>query len=89
MLSKYILYRWQLTKAELQKETQSYWSFRDEIVVIDMIAVKGIIITIPTLVQKKDLDQLYVNHMGIEKTIILSQESVYWINIPTDIEKNH
>ena len=34
------------------------------------------------------LDQLYTNHMGIEKTKLLACESIYWVDISTDIEKH-
>ena len=46
---------------------QSYWSFRDEIAVIDGIAIKEKGIIIPTLLQDKIINQLYINDMGIEK----------------------
>ena len=35
MLSELILCSWALTKVELQKDLQSYWSSRDEIATID------------------------------------------------------
>ena len=30
-------------------------------------------------------DQIYFSHIGIEKTRLLAHESIYWININTDI----
>ena len=39
MLSEIILCGCPLTKAETQKELQLYWSFRDEIAIIDDIAI--------------------------------------------------
>ena len=35
MLSEYIMHSWQSTKDEVLKELQLYWSFRDEIAIID------------------------------------------------------
>ena len=32
------------------------------------------------------LDQLHSNHMGIGKMWLLIRDSVYWINMNTDIE---
>ena len=43
-------------------------------------------IIIPTSLQKKALDQLYVNHMGIEKIRKLARESIYSTNIIADME---
>ena len=44
LLSNYVLHVWPSTKLEVKNEVQPYWSFRDEIVVIDGIDRKGIII---------------------------------------------
>ena len=41
MLPEPILFGWPLTKAEVQKDPQLYWSFRDEIVIMNGIAIKG------------------------------------------------
>ena len=46
MLSECILHDWPLTKAEMQKYLQPYWSFRNDITIIDYIAIKGIRIII-------------------------------------------
>ena len=71
ILSNYILQDWPATKAKVQKEVQQYSSFRDEIAVIDGIAMKGTSIMIPTLLQKKVFDKLYINHIAIEKMKLL------------------
>ena len=46
---------------------QPCWSF-DEAALVDGNALKGRKIIIPTAVQDKALNQLYLNHIGIEKT---------------------
>ena len=50
--------------------------------------MKGRHIIIPEDVKQQALDQLHVNHMGIKKTKLLMNESVFWVNINNDIE-NH
>ena len=47
--------------------------------------MKGRILIIPAALQNKTLKHLYLNHMGIEKTRLSAFESIYWININTDI----
>ena len=54
---------------------QAYWLFRDEIAIIDRIAIKGRIIIIPASLKDKVIKQLNINHMDIEKTRMLVQES--------------
>ena len=45
---------------------------------------KGIII--PASLHSTVLDNLHINHMGIEKTRLLACKSMYWINMNADIE---
>ena len=68
VLSTYVMYGWPSTRAEVIKEVQPYWSFRDELAVIDGITMKGIKIIMLAFLEKWGLDQLHVNHMFIEKT---------------------
>ena len=68
------------------KRGGEYWSFRNEVEVTEGIAMKGRRIIIPSSLQKRALDQLDVNHMGIEQTRLLAHESMYWINIDTYVE---
>ena len=50
--------------------------------------MKGRHIIIPQDLKQQVLDQLHVNHMGIEKTKLLMCKTVYWVNINNNIE-NH
>ena len=76
---------WLSTKDELHTNLQPYWSFRDELAIIDGVMLKGRHIIIPTSLKQQVLDQLHINHMGIEKNK-LTCESVYWSNINADIK---
>ena len=49
--------------------------------------LKGRHIIIPTSLEQQVLDQFHANHMGIEKTKLLTHESVYWSNINADIKQ--
>ena len=87
--SKNIIIRgWPSTKDELHINTRPYWCYRYDLAVIDGVIMKGRHIIIPAELKQQVLDQLHPNHIGIEKTKLLTHESVYWININTDIE-NH
>ena len=48
---------------------------------------KGGHIIIPTSLKQQVLDQLHTNHMGIEKSKLLTCKYVYWSTINADIEK--
>ena len=65
---------------------EKLWPIRHELAMIDGIVMIDKHIIIPYVLQKQILGQLHSNHMGIEKTCMLTTESVYWINMNTDIE---
>ena len=53
---------------------------------IDGIIMKGRHIVMPEVLKPQVLDQLNINHMGIEKTKLLACKSIYWPNINKGIE---
>ena len=55
ILSELILCRWLLTKAEVQKYMQPYWSFTHEIAITGSITKQGRRIIIPAVLQHKAL----------------------------------
>ena len=82
-----IITGWPDSRDEPHVDLQPYCSYRDELAVIDGIILKGKCIIIPNSLKEQVLSQLHTNHMGIEKTKLLAQESVYWASINADIEK--
>ena len=74
------------TKDQLHINIRPYWSYKDDLAVIDGIVMKGKHIIIPKVLKQQALDQPLVIHMGIEKTELLACESIYWVNINNDIE---
>ena len=86
-LKSFIITGWPTTKDELYTDLKPYWSYRDELAVINRTVLKGRHIVIPTSLRQQVLDQLHTNHMGIEKTKLLAYRSVYWSSINVDIEK--
>ena len=86
-LKSFIITGWSSTKDELHTDLKPYWSYRDELAVIDGIVLKGRHIVIPTSLREQVLNQLHTNHMSIGKTNLLACESVYWSSINVDIEK--
>ena len=66
-LKSFIIAGWLSTKDELQSDLRLYWSYRDDLTVMDGVVMKDRWIIIPTTVKQQVLDQLHTNHMGIEK----------------------
>ena len=85
-LKTFIIAGWPHTKDELHTDIRPYWPYRDKLVVIDGVILKGRHIIIPDSLKQQVLMQLHTNHMGIEKTKLLAHESVFWHNIKANIE---
>ena len=60
---------------------RQYWPIRSELTMIDGTAMKGKSIIIPYQLKKQILQQLHSNNMGIENTMLLACELVYWVNM--------
>ena len=87
-LKSFIIAGWPSMKDELHGDLRPYWSYRDELAVIDGMVMKGRCILIPTSLQQQVLDQLHTNYMGIEKNKLLAHESLSWVDINAVIEKH-
>ena len=86
-LKHFIFTGWPYSKDEISAELKPYWSYRDELAVIDGMILKGRHTIIPNSLRQQVLDQLHTNHMGIEKMKMLAHKCVYWHSINADIEK--
>ena len=62
-----IISGWPSTKVELHSNLRPYWSYRDDLAVIDGVVMKGRCIIIPAVLKQEVLDQLHLNHMGSKK----------------------
>ena len=66
-LKNNIISGWPVTKDQLHLDIRPYWSYEDDLAVIDGIVMKGKCIIIPKVLKQQALDQPHVNHMGIKK----------------------
>ena len=71
-LQCFIITGWPDDREQLHPDIKPYWSIKDDMSVIDGVIMKGRCIIIPKVLQQWVLDQLYVNHMGMEKNKIIS-----------------
>ena len=58
---------WLSTKDELHRNIRPYWSYKDDLAVIDRVVMKGRHIIIPAEIKQQVLDQLHLNHIGMEQ----------------------
>ena len=87
MLKIYIIAGWPSAKDKLHSDLRPYWSYGDDLAVVDGVVMKGRCIIIPVVLKQQLLGQFHLNYMGIAKTKLLTCKSGYWVNINTDIKK--
>ena len=75
-LKHFIITGWPHSKDKISEELKLYWSYRDKLAVIDGIILKGRHIIIPNGLRQQVLNQLHINHMGIEKMKLLAHKCV-------------
>ena len=85
-LKSYIIQGQPHKKDEVEWSMKYYWAIRHEVVMVDGIAMKGKRVIILSLLCRQILEQLYSNHMDIEKMRLFARELVYWGNMNADIE---
>ena len=71
-LKEFIIAGWPEIKEQVHQDIRTYWSFRDDMAVIDGVILKGRHIVIPEALKQQVLDQLHINHMGTEKTKLIA-----------------
>ena len=67
-LKECIIKGWPENKDSIPQNHRPYWTFWDDMAVIDRVILKGRFIVIPDALQKLTSEQLHINHMGMEKT---------------------
>ena len=82
-LKHQIIKGWPHSRSECGKNLQDFWNYRDELLVLDGLVLKGSCIVIPELCRDEILDQLHEGHFGIDRTKLCTRDSVYWPNIKT------
>ena len=75
-LKNFIIKGWSNTKDQLHIDIRPYWSYKDDLAVIDGVVMKGTSIIVPEDLKQQALDQLHVNHMDIKKTELFTCKSV-------------
>ena len=66
-LKECIMQGWPEGRDKIPQYIRTYWTFRDDMVVIDGVIIKGRHIVVLQALQKQPLQQLHISHMGIQK----------------------
>ena len=65
---------------------REFWSFRDELSILDGLGLKGTRTVILKSCQDELLMKLHEGHFGVDRTKLRARDSIYWTHIDRDIE---
>ena len=77
-LSGIVKHGWPHHKSQVSDQLKPYWNVRSDITEIKGVLYKGNQIIIPNSLRKEILNKLHYCHLGINKTLLRAQETVYW-----------
>ena len=63
-----------------------YWSFMDELSIIDGVIFKGTRLVLPTRMRSCIQDLLHIGHRGIDATLRHARDIVFWPNMAGDVK---
>ncbi|XP_062577795.1 uncharacterized protein K02A2.6-like [Saccostrea cucullata] len=86
MLKGVIKSGWPETRAEVHTDIQTYFPFREELVVQNGLIYKGERIVVPVEIRSHLLERIHYSHIGIQGCLRRAKESLYWPNMAKDIE---
>ena len=85
-LKNQIIKGWPDNRSDCPMMLREYWSFRDELSILDGLVLKGTRIVIPKSCQDELLLKLHEGHFGVDHTKLRARDSIYWLHIGRDIE---
>ena len=83
---RYILDGWPGNANECAEPAQPYFTYREELTIVDGLLVKGNRIVIPTDMRHDCLETLHAPHLGLQKTLLRAHTSVFWPGMTADIQ---
>ena len=84
-LHKYVMNGWPKNKNDINPTTMPYFNIRDEISVVNGLALKGERIIVPLSMRKEMKQIIHSGHQGIEKCKARAREALYWPGMSAEI----
>ena len=78
---------WPRSIDQLPQLVRPYWTWRDELTILDGILYKGTRIIIPKSLQRDVIDRLHSSHQGTAATLRRARNAVYWETMAEDIKR--
>ena len=85
-LKNMIIKGWPEMRDDCPKNLRKFWTYRDELNILNGLVLKGVRIVIPEQCRVKVLEKLHEGHFGIDHTKLRGRDTMYWPEINKDIE---
>ena len=85
-LKNQIIKGWHDNRCDCPVFLRDFWSYRDELSILDSLVLKRTRIIVPKSCQEELLKKLHDGHFGVECTKLHTRDSLYWLHINRDIE---
>ena len=85
LIMQYVLDGWPGNANECAEPAWPYFTYREELTIVDGLLVKGSRIVIPTDMRHTCLETLHTPHLGLQKTLLRACTSVFWPGMTADI----
>ena len=81
-----IIKGWPEMRDDCPQNLRNFWTYRDELSILDGLVLKGVRIAIPEQCRAKVLEKLHEGHFGIHRTKLIARDTVNWPEINKYIE---
>ena len=81
-----IMSGWSDDKKSMREDLKSYYTFREEMSVLDGLIFKGDKIVVPTSMQTDIKERIHSSHVGVHGCLRRARDTVYWPNMNADFE---
>lgn len=85
LVRRYVQEGWPNEQQMVQEPARAYWNFRDELSEYDGLMYKGQKVIVPASEKLNMLTQLHTGHQGVQRTIAIARNHVFWLNMAKDI----
>ena len=86
LVMHYVLYGWPSNANECAEPAQSYFTYREELTIVDGLLVKGNRTVIPTDMRHDCLETLHAPHLGLQETLLRAHPPVFWSGMTANIK---
>ena len=83
-----ILSGWPSKAADLPEELRPYYTYRDELAVLDGVIYKGSRLVFPIMMKPDILEKLHSSHQGTAPTIRRARNAVFWLQMAEIYQSN-